>query len=57
MLATCQKRKILVCTPSNAAIDEIMLRLISGGGGEHFEIKDRVTRIGAFDYEPLQIVK
>lgn len=59
MLAACQNKKILVCTPSNAAIDEIVLRLVSNGGyHEQFDqLKNRVVRIGALDYEPLPVVK
>lgn len=41
--------RILVCAPSNAAVDEIVLRLVTGGvwgpGGER--IKPRVVRTGS----------
>lgn len=53
-------RKILVCAPSNAAIDEIVTRLISKGGlfGQNeAESINKVLRIGSFDYEPSPIVK
>lgn len=55
-----RSKKILVCAPSNAAIDEIVTRLISKGGlfgqNESESIK-KVLRIGSFDYEPSEIVK
>jgi len=61
MLFSCVKsRKILVCAPSNAAIDEIVTRLITKGGLLGYseeESKRNVLRIGALEYEPSQIVK
>jgi senataxin len=52
-------QKILVCAPSNAAVDEIILRiqklkLISLSGKTH-EVS--LVRIGAHDYEPPQEVR
>lgn len=61
MLNVCirNNKKILVCAPSNAAIDEIVTRIISKGGlfgqNEHDSI-NQVVRIGAMDYEPSKIV-
>tara|TARA_B110000305_G_C19051027_1_gene452659 strand:+ start:164 stop:481 length:318 start_codon:yes stop_codon:yes gene_type:complete len=55
-----RSKKILVCAPSNAAIDEIVTRLISKGGlfGQNEEDSQaKVLRIGSFDYEPSKIVK
>ena len=55
-----RSKKILVCAPSNAAIDEIVTRLISKGGlfGQNEEdSQQKVLRIGSFDYEPSKIVK
>jgi len=56
------RKKILVCTPSNAAIDEIVLRLVSkrvGGAAESDStmMSGQVIRIGAMDYEPLEAVR
>ena len=54
------KRKILVCTPSNAAVDEIVLRLsseMSDSFGKADVFKKKMLRIGAMDYEPLEQVK
>jgi len=50
----------MVCAPSNAAIDEIVTRLISKGGlfgqDENASIA-KVLRIGSMDYEPSTIVQ
>ena len=62
MLNNCisRNKKILVCAPSNAAIDEIVTRIISKGGllgqNEHESI-EKVVRIGSMDYEPSKIVQ
>ena len=56
----CTKRKILVCTPSNAAVDEIVLRLsseTSNSFGKADDFKKKIIRIGAMDYDPLEQVK
>ena len=55
MLNSCKNGKILVCAPSNAAIDEIVHRIISN---KRFpEIRNQVLRVGAMDYEPQEDVK
>ena len=55
MINSCKKRKILVCAPSNAAIDEIVYRIIRDTFST--ETKDAVLRVGAMDYEPQEEVK
>lgn len=54
-------KKILVCTPSNAAIDEIVQRLVGDNSacrfGKKVISKRHVLRIGAMEYEPLPTVK
>ena len=61
MLMKCVSKKILVCTPSNAAIDEIVQRLVSSRpdalNGTRTFSKRHVLRIGAMEYEPLEAVK
>lgn len=63
MLSQCIKnnqRKILVCAPSNAAIDEIVTRLISKGGligSSEKESINKVVRIGSIEYEPSKAVQ
>ena len=59
MLTSNTKKKILVCTPSNAAIDEVVLRLASDSNpfGQGDSMQQRVLRIGAMEYEPLEQVK
>jgi senataxin len=61
MLISSQPKKILVCTPSNSAIDEIVLRLTSDASaikfGQRKLMRKGVLRIGAMDYEPLEQVK
>ena len=59
MLTSSTKKKILVCTPSNAAIDEVVLRLASETNpfGQVDQMKKLVLRIGAMEYEPLEQVK
>ena len=57
---TSRNKKVLVCAPSNAAIDEIVTRIISKGGlfGQtEQESIDKVVRIGSMDYEPSKIVQ
>ena len=57
----CVSKKILVCTPSNAAIDEIVQRLVGSQpdafNGTRTFSKRHVLRIGAMEYEPLEAVK
>ena len=55
MINSCKKRKILVCAPSNAAIDEIVHRIISNEFST--QTRDSVLRVGAMDYEPLEDVR
>ena len=55
MINSCRQRKILVCAPSNAAIDEIVYRIIK----DKFSTltRDAVLRVGSMDYEPQEDVK
>jgi hypothetical protein len=55
MINSCKKRKILVCAPSNAAIDEIVHRIITNEFSS--ETRDSVLRVGAMDYEPFEDVR
>mmetsp|Transcript_41436 Transcript_41436/g.39877 ORF Transcript_41436/g.39877 Transcript_41436/m.39877 type:complete len:135 (+) Transcript_41436:157-561(+) len=60
MLLNSGVKKILVCAPSNAAIDEIILRLCKErllGTTSSEKMKEKLLRIGALDYEPLPQVK
>ena len=52
-------KKILVCAPSNAAIDEIVTRLVSTGllGSDAKETSYRTLRIGAMEHEPNKHVQ
>ena len=54
----CDKR-ILVCTPSNSAVDEIVLRLSQNKNftTKRSNLAQKIVRVGAFDYEPLEQVK
>lgn len=47
------KRKILVCAPSNAAIDEIILRILGGGifDSEGKRKTPKIVRLGLLDEE------
>ena len=50
----------MVCAPSNAAIDEIVTRLISKGGLIGSTERDsisKVVRIGSIEYEPSRAVQ
>ena len=49
MINSCKKRKILVCAPSNAAIDEIVSRISKDKFST--QTRDRVLRVGAMDYD------
>lgn len=55
MINSCQKRQILVCAPSNAAIDEIVSRISKDKYSTY--TKDKILRVGAMDYEPSPDVK
>jgi hypothetical protein len=60
MLIGSGARKIHVCAPSNAAVDEILTRMSAKGlmGCENeIDIKKALLRIGAIEYEPSAIVK
>jgi hypothetical protein len=51
--------KVLVCAPSNAAIDEIINRLISKEGlfSDNEEGSKTLVRIGSADYDPSEKLK
>ena len=55
MINSCKRRKILVCAPSNAAIDEIVFRIVKNTFST--QTRDAVLRVGAMDYEPREEVK
>lgn len=70
MLLSCETKKIMVCAPSNAAIDEIISRLaVKGFLGtpaekdfdsileEGFQADGMITRLGALEYDPGPDVK
>ena len=61
MLLSSGIKKIHVCAPSNAAVDEILARLSVNGihGFAHCEddLKGTLLRIGAMEYEPAPAVK
>ena len=61
MLLACGARKIHVCAPSNAAVDEILARLslygLTGITKDKDELKKYFLRIGSIDYEPQESVK
>ena len=61
MLLACGARKIHVCAPSNAAVDEILARLslygLTGITKDKDELKQYFLRIGSIDYEPQESVK
>jgi len=48
--------KILVCAPSNAAIDEIVSRISKDRKFSTYT-RDGVIRVGSMDYEPSADVK
>jgi hypothetical protein len=53
-------RKIHVCAPSNAAVDEILSRMSQRGllGCEkEADMRKMLLRIGAMEYEPSPIIK
>lgn len=60
MLIASGVRKIHVCAPSNAAVDEILQRLsVKGllGCESKVDMKQYLLRIGALEYEPNPAVK
>jgi hypothetical protein len=51
------KRKILICTPSNKAVDEILTRLSAKGLlGTEMEDKDLI-RVGSSEYQAEETIK
>lgn len=57
MLFSCDVQKILICAPSNAAVDEVVSRLsINGLLGSSEEVEGNLLRVGALDYEPSAAV-
>ena len=62
MLISSGVKKILICAPSNAAIDEIITRVAERGWiGNKLNVMpkldDALLRIGSMEYEPSKIVK
>ena len=61
MLLKSGAKKIHVCAPSNAAVDEICARLSTSGleqvTSDEAEVKKLVLRIGSLDYEPHPSVR
>ena len=70
MLLSCDIRRIMVCAPSNAAVDEIITRIVSGGflGSaddrdldsileEGYQPDGMIVRLGALEYDPGPLVK
>lgn len=61
MLVGSGAKKIHVCAPSNAAVDEVLSRLstqgLTGITREREELKKHLLRIGSIDYEPTETVK
>ncbi len=61
MLVGSGARKVHVCAPSNAAVDEVLARLsthgLTGITSEKEELKKYLLRIGSVDYEPRDCVK
>jgi len=53
------RKYIMICTPSNAAVDEIILRIQTNGlYGENGEvIRPNIVRVGILDKEPHELVK
>lgn len=58
MLMACGIKKLLLCAPSNAALDEVVQRITQKKllGVSNFVTSDLV-RVGAIEYEPLPCVK
>jgi hypothetical protein len=62
MLISSGVKKILICAPSNAAIDEIISRVSERGWigtnlREMPKIEEALLRIGSMEYEPSKIVR
>eukprot|EP00347_Sterkiella_histriomuscorum_P002715 403367086 len=60
MLISSNVKKILICGPSNAAIDEILIRIVTHklfGLLNESQLRDKLLRVGSMDYEPLPLVK
>lgn len=64
MLLSSGVKKILICAPSNAAVDEIITRLslrgLVGVTGQFHSpsfVEETLVRLGAMEYEPSPIVK
>jgi hypothetical protein len=67
MLMSSGAKKILICAPSNAAVDEIVTRVAQRGfvgfdsnhvdRAEATKIESMLLRIGAMEYTPSEIVK
>lgn len=64
MLMSAGPKKILICAPSNAAIDEIVTRVSARGfvgqakgSTSNTNIEKMLLRIGSMEYEPSPIVK
>jgi hypothetical protein len=61
MLIESGAEKILVCAPSNAAIDEVVMRIhtrgLLGSKLEEAKVQEMLLRIGSMDYEPSPQVK
>lgn len=50
-------KRILICTPSNKAVDEILSR-ISGKGLLGVDIKDEeIVRVGSTEYQPVEGIR
>lgn len=62
MLVSSGVNKILVCAPSNAAVDEVITRLSTQGlmgvtKDPKSEMKEYLLRLGAIEYEPSRQVR
>ena len=61
MLIGAGATKIHVCAPSNAAVDEILIRLSEQGllsvDGETVQTKGLLLRVGALEYDPVDAVQ
>ena len=61
MLVYSGVKKVHVCAPSNAAVDEILTRVSSKGlievTKEANDLKKLLLRVGAFEYEPSPLIK
>ena len=56
LMASDPKIKILVCTPSNKAVDEIVFRLATTGlVGKKVDLTDKLIRVHGFNYKTENI--